>query len=97
MEGLTLRIGGAYDQSPVPDAERRTPRLPDTDRYWLAIGASYEPNPRFKLDFGYTHIFMDDGHINQRVGDEGNTFRGNLNMDYENQVDIIAVQARIVF
>ncbi|NIR29477.1 MAG: transporter [Gammaproteobacteria bacterium] len=97
LEGFTFRIGGAYDQTPVPDAERRTPRLPDADRYWLAVGATYEPSAQVKVDFGYTHIFMDDGRIRQKASGEGNTFRGNLNVEYENQVDIVALQARIAF
>ena len=35
-----FRMGVAYDQSPVQDADR-TPRLPDSDRTWLAGGVQY--------------------------------------------------------
>ncbi|NMD07634.1 MAG: transporter, partial [Phyllobacteriaceae bacterium] len=38
---LDLRAGVAYEKSPVPDATR-TPRIPDNDRYWLSLGASYK-------------------------------------------------------
>ncbi len=44
---------------PVQDAFR-TPRLPDTDRTWLAIGARYQPSPTWWLDFGYTYIWVDN-------------------------------------
>lgn len=97
LEGFTLRMGGAFDESPVPSARRRTPRLPDNDRYWLAVGASYEPRDWLKVDFGYTHIFMKDGKVRQDADDTGNRFRGNLSVDYENQVDIVTVQARVIF
>ena len=35
----TLRAGVAFDQSPVPNAQDRSVRLPDNDRYWLTFGA----------------------------------------------------------
>ena len=38
MVAWTLKLGGAYDQTPVPNAESRTVRLPDSDRYWLSGG-----------------------------------------------------------
>ncbi len=37
-ERWLLRAGVAYDTTPVQDAYR-TPRLPDSDRTWLAFGA----------------------------------------------------------
>ena len=65
VEGLTLRLGGAYDQSPVPDSTR-TPRIPDEDRYWISFGAGYEPLPWLSFDFAYTHIFIPDADIDLR-------------------------------
>ncbi|MGH8186646.1 MAG: OmpP1/FadL family transporter, partial [Steroidobacteraceae bacterium] len=53
---LTLRAGVAYDETPVPD-ETRTPRLPDADRTWVAIGARWQPSQAMTLDFGYAHLF----------------------------------------
>jgi long-chain fatty acid transport protein len=38
-DGLRVRAGAAYDQSPARDAFR-TPRIPDSDRYWLSVGAA---------------------------------------------------------
>src|SRR5262249_10140720 len=39
-ESWTLRAGAAYDDTPVPD-ETRSPRIPDTGRFWLAAGATW--------------------------------------------------------
>jgi long-chain fatty acid transport protein len=59
---LTLRGGAAYEKSPVPDATR-TPRLPDNDRYWLSVGASYKVNDWLTTNLAYSHVFMDNGSV----------------------------------
>jgi long-chain fatty acid transport protein len=62
-EKWTWRAGLAFDQTPVPDAEHRTARIPDEDRISVAIGAQYRLSKQTKLDFGYMHIFFDDAAI----------------------------------
>ena len=96
VEGLALRLGVAFDESPVPD-RTRTPRIPGEDRYWIAVGAGYTPLPWLTLDLGYTHIFVDDAKIDLSTSDPGNTFRGNLSGKYEAHIDIIAFQATARF
>jgi long-chain fatty acid transport protein len=85
----TFKGGLAYDQSPVRDAER-TPRLPDSDRTWLALGAQYKFSDKFWLDAGYAHIFLKDASINQN---EGNTAaNGLINGSYRNDGNVIGLQ-----
>jgi long-chain fatty acid transport protein len=60
---LTLRAGVAYEDSPIT-TENRTPRLPDNDRIWASIGATYKWSERLSIDLAYTHIFVDDSKIN---------------------------------
>lgn len=50
-----FRIGLAWDQSPVQTAER-TPRLPDADRAWVALGAQYAMGRNWKFDAGYAFV-----------------------------------------
>ena len=95
-DDLTLRLGAAYDQSPVR-TRFRTPRIPDSDRYWLATGLSWEPHPNVALDLSYTHIFLDDSDVRLSAADPGNGARGNLNAEYETDIDIIAVGIRLKF
>ena len=38
----------------------RTPRIPDGDRTWVSMGASYAFSKSFTVDFGYTHICVKD-------------------------------------
>jgi long-chain fatty acid transport protein len=90
-----LRAGVAYDTTPVQDAFR-TPRLPDENRWWLAIGARYmqTPTSNWWLDFGYTHIFISDASSNLTP----NTVPpGNLVGSYEASVDILAAQIGFKF
>ncbi|MBW2713148.1 MAG: TonB-dependent receptor, partial [Deltaproteobacteria bacterium] len=57
---LTLRTGVAYDESPIKGKTERTPRIPGNDRTWLSFGIGYQILDNTKLDFGYSHLFVDD-------------------------------------
>lgn len=82
-----LRAGVAYDQSPVGE-EYVTARIPDNDRTWVTIGASFKPSDSLSFDFGYAHIFVKDASINLE-----STTSGTLRGEFNNQVDIVGVQA----
>jgi long-chain fatty acid transport protein len=53
----TYRAGFAFDESPVESKNLRTLRIPDSDRYWLSAGTSYNINEQYSVDFGYSYIF----------------------------------------
>lgn len=61
---LMVRAGYAYDQSPVTDGTR-TARIPDTNRQYLSFGLSVPVSTVMSVDLGYTHIFAQNGSINQ--------------------------------
>lgn len=97
VEGLSLRLGFAYDQTPIPD-DTRTPRIPGNDRYWISIGAGYKPFDWAELTLSYTHIFLQDGNVNLTIADDpNNEFRGNLKASYEQHIDIFTLSGRIIF
>jgi len=85
----TLRAGVAYDQSPVPNAQDRSVRLPDNDRYWLSLGATYRPGPASRFDVGYTFIQVKDADIDN---DQAARARGIVRGTYEATVHILSVQ-----
>jgi long-chain fatty acid transport protein len=60
----TFRGGLGYEISPTTD-EDRSMRLPDADRVWASIGASYNWNERLSIDAGYSHLFVDDAPIDE--------------------------------
>ncbi len=49
---LTVRTGFAYETGVISDPTLRSGTIPDTDRLWLSLGASYRINKRMVLDTG---------------------------------------------
>jgi long-chain fatty acid transport protein len=87
-----FRGGVAYDQTPV-QTEFRTPRLPDSDRTWLALGAQYKMNPNLKLDVGASYIWVNNGSIAQIDKAPANVGRyGYLDGNYNNSVVLVSGQ-----
>jgi long-chain fatty acid transport protein len=97
-----LRLGVAYDTTPVQD-QYRTPRLPDSDRTWLAIGAQYAMTKQLALDFGYAYLFAADANSNlpNLETDLPSGFRaspkGNLVGNYTANVNILTAGVRYSF
>ncbi|MBX3516530.1 MAG: outer membrane protein transport protein [Rhodospirillales bacterium] len=91
-----IRLGTAYDQSPVPNS-KRTPRIPDNDRVWLSFGGTYQPTATVAVTLGYAHLFMLDSSIKLSANDPGNRARGNLSGDYESHIDLFGAQIQIAF
>jgi len=94
-----LRSGIALDKSPVSSETTATPRLPDSDRRWLSLGAGVQASRSLNFDFGYTHIKLAGSNVTKVDGGAGteNFGRGNLSVDYKGSVQIFSVQARWVF
>jgi long-chain fatty acid transport protein len=88
---FTYRLGFAYDEGAAPNATYRTPRIPDYNRTWLALGFGYHQNA-IAFDIGYAHLFLDDAYIN-RTSATGDT----LNGKYELSVDILSAQFNYSF
>jgi len=84
---ILLRLGAAYDQTPIPDAEHRTPRIPGNDRTWLAVGLNYRVTPQLSFDLGYAHLFVDDTRIKDR-----NKLGATLEGEFDSKVDILSGQ-----
>jgi long-chain fatty acid transport protein len=85
---VTLRVGAAYDETPVPDPRLRSPRIPDQDRVWLTFGASYRYSEAIALDFAYAHLFIDDARVENTEVITGHV----LNGDFDGEIDIVAAQ-----
>jgi long-chain fatty acid transport protein len=94
-ERTTIRSGVAYEESPVQNPVERTPRLPDSNRVWVSIGATRNISSTMTLNLAYSHVFFEDGSIDRTtefpVGDV--RFLG----DREADVDLFAVSLNIKF
>ncbi|MCB1044570.1 MAG: outer membrane protein transport protein [Acidobacteria bacterium] len=73
------RFGVAYEETPIPDAEHRTPRIPDNDRTWLSLGFSYQPAHAWTVDFGASYLIMSDGDVNTQ-GSTGDILKGSYDL-----------------
>ncbi|WP_258184880.1 OmpP1/FadL family transporter [Haemophilus haemolyticus] len=51
---LTLRAGIAYDQSAA--TSYASAAIPDTDRMWYSLGATYKFTPNLSVDLGYAYL-----------------------------------------
>jgi long-chain fatty acid transport protein len=97
-----LRAGVAYDNTPVQD-EYRTPRLPDEDRTWFAVGVRYQPeqNAAWWIDVGYAHEWVDDAtsELNECIAvvDNRCAARATLNGNYESDINLFAAQVSFRF
>lgn len=84
----TLRFGLAYEISPIQNPNERSPRVPDSDRIWASIGASYKLTPSTTIDLAYTHIFLKDSTLDR--------IESGLRLvaDVEGSVDILSLGLR---
>lgn len=68
-EKLTLRAGIAYDQA--ASRHQRSAAIPDTDRTWYSLGATYKFTPHLSVDLGYAYLKGKKVHfkeVQQAVG-----------------------------
>ena len=71
----TFRAGVGYETSPVDNPSYRTAIIPDADRWWFAIGSSFQATDNMQIDVaaamlhgvGEGSIYADEGS-NQKVG-----------------------------
>ncbi len=85
---LLLRVGGGYDETPVPSAQLRPTRIPDGDRILLSAGLKYHvasfKSPLFnqhvdaEVELAYLHEFVHDPQLDS-TDTAGHTLVGKYN------------------
>jgi long-chain fatty acid transport protein len=88
---LTVRGGVAWEKSPIQNADQRLTLLPDSDRIWTTVGASYKYSEATTIDFSYAHIFFEDSHLTRGTVAPSPVI---LDADVQNSADIISVGMR---
>lgn len=88
---LTLRAGVAYDETPVND-EHRTPRLPDENRKWFSLGATYAMNDALEISAAYTRIDAGEPEVDV-VSSSGSRLVGS----YEGSANLFGVGVQYRF
>jgi long-chain fatty acid transport protein len=88
-QNFTFRLGFAYDETPIKNDSFRDPRIPDNDRYTVAVGFQWRPIRNVAFDFGYNHLFVDDPTVN--ITDNiGGVPVHNLRGKFDASVDIVS-------
>jgi len=88
----TVRSGFTFDESPVRNAQTRTLRTPDSDRYWLAFGLGFHQNSNLKFNVGYAHVFFKDALV-QRKDAFGHSIEGSVS----SQANILSAELQWTF
>lgn len=88
---LTLRVGGAYEISPIREAAQRLSVLPDSDRIWATAGATYKYSEATTFDVSYAHVFFEDSHLTRDTLAQSGLI---LDADVENSANIFSVGMR---
>jgi long-chain fatty acid transport protein len=96
VNAWTYRLGLSHDTGAVDDAYR-TPRIPDSDRTWVSMGAGYAFSKALTIDVAYSHLFIKESTVNLSVSDPNNVSRGNLSGTYKNSIDILGVNLKYSF
>jgi long-chain fatty acid transport protein len=103
---LLLRAGVAYEISPIEN-DTRDILVPDSNRVFLSLGASYKYSEQIVVDVAYSHVFFEDArfcmasaaanagstHCNAGTPPAAILLRG----DVDSSVDIISVGLRYRF
>lgn len=86
----TLRAGYLYDRTPTPDTTRST-AVPDANRHWFSVGASWAFQPGWVLDAAYSRIEF------ERVTIDRNDGLNTVQASGKPSVDVAGLALRKVF
>lgn len=87
------RFGIALDESPVPSAELRTPRIPGNDRTWITLGVTHQFDKDRSFSIGYAHLMVDDTPVNNTYeSSAASVLEHTLTGTYEASVNILSAQ-----
>jgi long-chain fatty acid transport protein len=89
-----LRAGVAFDESPTRNATR-DPRIPDSDRTWLAFGVHHDLTEGIGLQLGYARLMFPAEPIGLSATAPGNAARGNLIGRTDADADMISFQLTV--
>ena len=95
-------LGGGIDDSPIPNARLRGPRMPDADRQFIGANVIYRSTTgHWSTEFGYHRLFVGKRRIDNTIdlvpslpGAVTHTLRGSYAAD---GVDVFAARASMSF
>ena len=93
-DAWTVRAGYAYDETPTTFAHR-TPRLPDEDRKWYSLGATWQLSEALGINLAYSRIEPDTPQIGiiTPAAQGGHRLFG----EFEGRADLYGISAQYKF
>lgn len=85
---FTVRGGVGYEISPVDDDKYRSATIPDTDRLWLSMGATWHASKNLQSDFGIAYL--------KGIGNK-DLYTGNTKVAEFDKLDAILWGAQFVY
>lgn len=85
---FTVRGGVGYEISPVDDDKYRSATIPDTNRLWLSMGATWHASKNLQSDFGIAYL--------KGIGNK-DLYTGNDKVAEFNKLDAILWGAQFVY
>lgn len=95
-DSMRLKLGIAYDQTPVKGAATRLVALPDNNRLWFSAGAQWQAGKGSTLDVGATYLYMKDAQIDN---DQTSAVpsRGRVTGTFEDSAWLLGAQYSMAF
>ncbi|MHB1074842.1 OmpP1/FadL family transporter [Thiobacillus sp.] len=93
-ENFRLKLGTAYDQTPVKSASTRLVSLPDNNRLWVSLGAQWQASKGSSLDLGAAYLIMKDAPISNDQSLQG---RGRVTGVFEDSAWLLGAQYSMAF
>lgn len=87
-----MRAGFGYDQTPTVDVQRDI-RLPDANRWALAIGGHYQMWPSLGFDAGYTYLFANQETVINKIDALGTSASYTVQAHGKPHAHLVGVQA----
>lgn len=86
LPGLKLRLGYAYDLTPIPD-ETVDPSLPGSNRHLINVGIGYRPISWIQFDLAYSYLIFEERESNNE----------HLQGTYNGNVQIFGITSTLMF
>lgn len=89
-----LKMGIAYDETPVKGKAHRLVSLPDNDRTWFSVGGQWTVAKGSTVDLGAAYLYVPKTKI---ANDQVSFGRGKVKGEYDSSVWILGAQYSVAF
>jgi long-chain fatty acid transport protein len=93
-ECWVIHAGVGYDQTPTR-TKYRVPGIPDSNKWWLALGTSVEITNKVSMTLGIGEEIFKKAPINLKNANPGNAGKGNLKGRIREHVELVTLQFNV--